>query len=451
MTTGSPSAEHPRPIPLPVAWRRRDRPITLHHGRLELVAGGKKLAAAEGDVLFTWAPDPGVRFIIPDIHLPYDGGPLTLVVPELAAEADVMLTRWNLAGGDVRGTINRARFPPAGDIREIRFAIVNYLFMNVGEGLCERRSGAQRYWACRTLLENDDWRLTFDARSDRNEVRNRLRALSGYEITHTAKLERSDGAAFDDETARRMLFALAHFFGLTAGFWAPPILAYGYDRRRRIIWRDWTPATFSRWRGTMNVIDTFHPDSLQEAFAGFLARWNDPIWRDVLLFGTQFYVEANGPIFAETSLTLAQAALELIAWVRIVEDEKSMTAEKFDKLKYGAAARIRGVLAWLDVNAAVPAAMPALQAEAVRLRWHDGPHAIDWMRNALIHPSKRQRIEDADLAARIELHELALWYVELALLRSIGFNGDYSSRVGSKTAGVVEPVPWDAQPAGPSV
>ncbi len=44
--------------------------------------------------------------------------------------------------------------------------------------------------------------------------------------------------------------------------------------------------------------------------------------------------------------------------------------------------------------------------------------------------------------ARIELQELALWYVELALLRLIDFNGLYSNRLGEKATGIVEPVPW---------
>jgi hypothetical protein len=44
--------------------------------------------------------------------------------------------------------------------------------------------------------------------------------------------------------------------------------------------------------------------------------------------------------------------------------------------------------------------------------------------------------------ARIELQELALSYVELALLRVIDFNGSYLNRLGERVAGIVEPVPW---------
>jgi hypothetical protein len=435
---------HDAPVSLPFAFKRRERPISLHRGTLELRTDGRAVACGKGTVSFTWRPQPGVRFVIPDQALFDTERDTTLVVAELGIEASVMLNSWNPTGGDVRGTINRAPFPPTESIRELRFAVPNYLFVNRGDRLYEKTPRTEHHWAGRHVLEHDGWRLTLDQRPDSGVVKDRLRTLSGYEITHTARLERSNDELFDDGAARDILVTLAHFFGLTRGLWAPPLLAHGYDEQGRIVWRDWNPPTLSPWRGTMNVIDVFHPESLQESFAGFLTRWSDPVWRDALLFGTQMYVEANGPVYAETSLVLTQAALELLAWVRIVEDEKSATADEFDKLQYGAAARIRRLFDWLNLDPAIPADLVALTSEAQRLGWHDGPHAIDALRNALIHPSKRARIEDTDLTARIELHELALWYVELALLRAIDFKGEYSSRLDSRWSGSVIAVPWSA-------
>jgi hypothetical protein len=190
----------------------------------------------------------------------------------------------------------------------------------------------------------------------------------------------------------------------------------------------------------MNVIDVYYAEALKKAFAGFMHAWEREVWREPLVYATQMYVEANGPVFAETSLVLTQAALELIAWVRIVEEEESQTEPEFNKLR--ASDRIRKLLEWLELDSAIPEQFAALRLEAARLGWVDGPHAIDAMRNALVHPRQRERIENTDLYARIELHELSLWYVELALLRAIGFDGQYSSRLGSHTSGYVELVPW---------
>ncbi len=130
-----------------------------------------------------------------------------------------------------------------------------------------------------------------------------------------------------------------------------------------------------------------HKHELSVAFACYLARRNDPTWKEPLRVATQIYVEANGPITADTSLVLAQTVLELISWVRF-------------------------------------------------------PHAIVAMRNALIHPRQRERLLRTPTMARIELQELALSYVELALLRLIDFNGFYLNRLGEKVTGIVEAVPW---------
>jgi hypothetical protein len=435
-------SEAPKPIALPFGWRRREAPINVHRGLLELFDGGERVAAGDGQVFFRWLPRPGVAFVIRDQQLMGTVGPTTLRPTGLDVEASVLLTGSDPSGGDVSGVINRAPFAATEQISELRFLVPNYLFLRRGRVLEVPRARRRHVYSGRWRLESDDWELTLDERVDAETVRKRLKAKGGHEVTHTAALRRRDGVPFGDSVARDMLLGLAHFLGLTRGAWAPPLLAVGYDRRRRIVWRDWSPATTTGWLEAMNVIDVFHPESLDEAFAGFLRTWHDDIWREPLLLATQMYVAANGPVFAETALVLLQAALELLAWVRIVDDEASMTGPEFDKIEYRAAGRIRKLLDWLSVPPGIPPMLHALAAEANKLAWADGPHAIDAMRNALVHPDKRYRIEGTDLNARIDLQELALWYVELALLRVIGFDGDYSSRLGSRTTGTVEPVPW---------
>lgn len=433
---------HGVPIRLSFAFRRRERAIVLYRGPIELRDDGRRVAEGHGEVHFSWLPRPGVTFVMPAQTMGGVVGETRIAIPPLGVDASVFLTSWNMSGGDVRGVVNRARFPPTDAIRELRFAVPNYLFMNRGDPLREKRRSGEHFWAGRNVLEAEGWELTLDGRSDARNVKERLRAKGGCEVTHSARLRRCDGAAFSDSEARDKLIALGCFFGLTCGHWAPPLVAYGHDERLSVVWRDWDPPTISPWRPAMSVIDVFHPESLDEVFAGFLRRWADPIWREPLLYATQMYVEANGPVYAETSLVLTQAALELIAWVRVVEDEQAYTGADFNKLKYGAADRIRKLFDWLELDPSIPATLASLGTEACRRNWVDGPHAIDALRNALIHPSKRERIEDTDLNARIDLHELGLWYAELALLRVVGFEGEYSSRLHSHSSGSVVPVPW---------
>ena len=152
------------------------------------------------------------------------------------------------------------------------------------------------------------------------------------------------------------------------------------------------------------------------------------------------YVEANGPITADLTLVLGQTILELVSWVLLVEELGTRSSVGFNGVR--ASDRLRELLDWIGIGYQVPASLPALKAEAPQRDWKDGPHAIAEMRNSLVHPNRRQGLTSTPVHARIELQELVMWYVELALLRLIDYQGGYMNRLGKKVRGVVDDVPW---------
>ena len=73
--------------------------------------------------------------------------------------------------------------------------------------------------------------------------------------------------------------------------------------------------------------------------------------------------------------------------------------------------------------------------------WADGPEAFVAVRNQIVHPAKRQKVKGG--RAFFEALQLGKWYLELILLKSFGFNGNYACRLNiPRWAGSVEPVPW---------
>jgi hypothetical protein len=226
---------------------------------------------------------------------------------------------------------------------------------------------------------------------------------------------------------------------LATGAWATPVAAVGLDAAGYVVWQEWNSRWTSPWISRLSAFDR-DKHELGSAFAGYSGRWSDPVWNEPLRIATQMYVEANGPITADTTIVLGQTILELIAWVRFVEDIRSRTESDFDSVY--ASERLRELLGWIGVSPAVPASLATLVREASQRRWADGPHAITVMRNSLAHPRRRHRLSTTPGRARIELQELTLWYVELALLRLIDYQGGYANRLGAKTRGVVEDVPW---------
>lgn len=431
----------PTPPSYPIPAGRE--PLLLYEGLLEL-RHQEAVIEAEGRLELEFVPSLRFRFALRDAPVTADvTGPGTLLVA--GSSVPVFVTNTVLGRGAIKGSLGASSTGGSAEIAEARFLVAN-LPEFLGEPLHEGRTLAggesqRSFWRGRLALAARDWRVTLDERSDHKDVYARLKAAGGFDITHTGCLRRADGQAFADTDASEMLNALAGFLGLACGAWAPPVAAIGLDCAGNVVWREWNSRWTSPWISRLSAFDR-HKHDLSGAFAGYVDRWEDQLWNDPLRIATQMYVEANGPITADTSLLLAQAHLELVAWVRFVEELQTRAAADFDGVR--ASERVRDLLAWIGIDPAIPASLPALHQEAARQTppWADGPHAITEMRNALVHPRQRERLTAISVHARIDLQELALWYTEMTLLRLIEYRGEYANRLGAKTTGVVEIVPW---------
>jgi len=137
--------------------------------------------------------------------------------------------------------------------------------------------------------------------------------------------------------------------------------------------------------------------------------------------------------------------LELLSWVYLVEDKTSkvMSANKFNEVL--AEERIVLLLQKLSIPTELPAELLALTSAATALQAKDGVGALVSLRNAIVHPkkSRRQKVTAVGASARIEALTVGLWYLELALLRLIGYKGVYWSRLRFGTNEEVrDTVPW---------
>jgi hypothetical protein len=433
------------PTPPPCAIPPRREPILLHEGALELRHDALAIEA-EGRIELELVPSLRVRFVMPDASVAAPvTGPSTLFVPAFRAKVPVFVTNVSLGRGTIKGSLQPSSAGASLGLAEIRFFVAN-LPDFMGDPLCEvlalPSGGSQpSIWAGRVVLAAQDWRVILDERGDYNDVYARLNAEGGFDTTHTGSLRRVDGEAFSDTEASEMLNALAGFLGLVSGAWATPVAAIGLDGGGKVVWREWNPRWTSPWSSRLCAFDRLKHD-LSGAFAGYVERWLDAVWNEPLRISTQMYVEANGPITADTTLVLGQTLLELIAWVRFVDELQTHSPADFDHSHLKASERLRELLAWIGISPAIPTSLSNLDQEATHRGWADGPHAITEMRNSLVHPRHRQRLTATPVHARIDLQELVLWYAELALLRIIDYQGGYANRLGDKWAGVVENVPW---------
>jgi hypothetical protein len=70
----------------------------------------------------------------------------------------------------------------------------------------------------------------------------------------------------------------------------------------------------------------------------------------------------------------------------------------------------------------------------------DGPRAISYLRNAIVHPTKKKRakIDKASGEVEFAINRIGINYISLALLRIIGYNGCYLDHVSWEE----KQVPW---------
>ena len=92
-----------------------------------------------------------------------------------------------------------------------------------------------------------------------------------------------------------------------------------------------------------------------------------------------------------------------------------------------------------------PSDLDAFSKVAKAENWQ-GPDGLVTVRNAIVHLNKKKREQSGkkQLDGKIlyESYTLICWYIELVLLRQLGYEGQYSKRLKHRIVGQTEPVPW---------
>jgi hypothetical protein len=132
-----------------------------------------------------------------------------------------------------------------------------------------------------------------------------------------------------------------------------------------------------------------------------------------------------------------------------VIDQEWLDAKTFNSVDVGAAARIRLLLRWAEIDPHIPAQLSDLHSATKDRGMLDAADAIVWVRNRIAHPPRRYKGGALEWPQRelADTWRLGLEYVELVLLRVLGHQSKYGSRlhVDGRWPNDTTPVPW--QPA----
>ncbi len=272
---------------------------------------------------------------------------------------------------------------------------------------------------------------------------------AGNLLTHVIRLRRVNGGAFGLERSSTMLSRLELFLSFVLGRSISMPYRYGYDRadEGRLTFVQiqsatglkvlLTPATARSWSPlTAGSAPPSHPrrsdiDDTNAALVCFLEALKDD--RDILVRAIEWYVGALSSKSSSACLVLAQAGLELLAYQHL---SRRLKIRESSRQRMEASDQLRALMS----HVGIPLGIPERLADALPSQKNmDGPEWITQGRNRAVHPGPATGKADLITGERAKLlDDLAVHYLELALLRLIGHRGFYWNRIDN----VVLRVPW---------
>ena len=307
-------------------------------------------------------------------------------------------------------------------------------FHSGGGNLAEIPEGCKQL-----MLRSPGWRIAVQSMPGEatKEAWARIKEEGGCQLTHVVKLERDDGKTFSVEDAKQQILMLTEYLSFVKGSSIWVVCDVGFDANGNRVWESWCAPRLGD--PTYSWPDWFRAKQVEELFPLFVTRWNQSeAWRDCLRHAIYWYNQANtgsGQPGIDSALILVQAALELLSHHRMVVDRVMISSDGFRKLN--ASDKLRMLLSGLGIPIDIPTSMPKIRDVARRHHWCDAPHAVTEIRNALVHPERKNRTD----GCYFEAWKLSLWYLELSILAMCGYEGSYRSRLNR---GRVEDVPWKA-------
>lgn len=415
--------------------------ILLLRGPFELT--GPDSGRLDADLVFEWVPSTQVAFegtcAIQSIDLDGDWA-LESREPPFTVPIFISSTSMMTSPTPIRGFVAKPVAFGCDCFEAVRFCLVNFPDY-IGDPVRFESAGGDGVMRGRIRVTCDLGECRVDEIHETKDVVKVAKREGGFVISHVGEWLPSSGRLTSSE-ADSVLEMLRIWFGLVGASWSGPVFPEGVADGQTV-WRKFAP-----WRlGDGKFVSTWMPQrtplDLSDGFDGFVRRWNDPTWQAPLRSAVSWLVEANAPGKAiESRVILSQVALELLAWVFVVETERLQSRSDFKRIS--AAGKIRSLLQALDIPTTLPDYMPELP-RLVDNDAFDGPGVVTRVRNALVHAAEdnRNTIASMDSVLWFECSQLALQYVELSLLAICGHTTQYAHRGWRGWKGDDEvSVPW---------
>jgi len=316
----------------------------------------------------------------------------------------------------------------------------NVVLRHVGD------DGSKTWTSGRLALEVEGWGVTLDGRPDHRSLFKEDVGLARYVLTHVMELRRADGASFDVDTGKQMIDALRLSFSFAAGRWVAPTLSVGFDAAGSEVWRWWVTPICEPYEKTGSpIISPIVVGDLEAFLRASVAKLHDRNAVNTSRFQMTLATQTASLGFVENRIFSTFPAIENLSWETFVLGGLISRSEFEDSNLWPTARRLRELL----VRAKIPLdvdekRLPALHKLATEKKL-DGPAAVTWVRNRLIHPKTPHDQLYTRETLMVEVWQQSREYICLLLLHAIGYTSSYLSPIPPHGyLGDVAPVPWAA-------
>lgn len=425
--------------------------IVLYEGELEISNRGNTSKFGHSIVYVCWLPEPKLKFRISSYanqspaslaHIYKfmqndNNSEVKLLNKGMTASAYISKIDTNAEGIITQPLVNQTNEP----LDYIILHLVNFIGY-WGTDFVTR--GGQSLYRDRVVFMSTIWKLTIDTVDEQNKFIESLRDLGGYGITHVARLEKTDGNTTTAKEIERVISNLFWYFTFLKSSFCPPIFIEGYKNGGEKIFEEWRILRVQPIDDRFSWFPLAEPHEAGKTFTKFMELMDNELWRNILVPAVEWYVGSQKGLHLGVEIVSSQIGLELLSWAKFVEIDGAITKDGFGRLP--AADRMGLLLSWGGIPLDIPPELEDLSKYAKSLNWKTGPQAIAEIRNGVAHPDLRDRVFKIPPRVQYETKKLSIWYLELALLKLLDYDGLYHNRLLNNITNVQsELVPWAAK------
>lgn len=294
-----------------------------------------------------------------------------------------------------------------------------------------------KMFAGRIEFETSDYEIIIDKRYDyTKELKEILKSKNGFITTHIGRIKRKDNSSFKTKNIVDLLEKISYALSFLCARRIGISIVNGYTNEfntYRLCIKDIImPYNFlPSWSDTIS-----NHNNIEKYMNLIMKKLEDDYNNLALKRVIDWYIESISNLTIENNIISIQIALETLSYIILVQEEKKLSNDEFDNNT--AINNIRMLLENCKLN---DDRELTIFDDKIKEKFNDGIELIIYLRNKIVHPARKDKIylsyEDV-----WNVIQIGTRYIELIILKFIGYKGEYSNRLKERYFGQVERVPW---------